>query len=157
MITYSIAIIFGSAAALGLGLLCGRFLTFTVNITLPPDYQYLDPQTPEFRRGGFWLGLMECMLFFTSFWLGEHVLAGGWLIFKVAAKWAVWQHVTRMPSDRISNDPKTDLEFRSKVGSLQLGRFLNGTLYNGCCGVIGYVVARVVLVWIDYMRYRGKF
>lgn len=149
MITNSIAILAGLIVSIFLGLLCGPFVKFSVNIEIPPEYKFLDPQSPEYRSGGFWLGLMECALFFASFWLGDYIIAGAWLTFKVAAKWAAWQHVIQMPT-RISTDDQTDFELRNKVGSLQLGRFLNGTLYNGFCGMIGFIVSKAVLTYMMY-------
>jgi hypothetical protein len=117
----------------------------TISVKLPEEFAFLDPDTNEYRTGGKWLGLLECLLFFASFWLREYLIAGGWLTFKLGAKWAAWQHVIKMPETMSQDDSKKDLRVRNAIGSIQLARFLNGTLFNAFCGMVGAVIAGIVL------------
>jgi hypothetical protein len=87
--------------------------------------------------GGQQLGVLERLLFFASFLLGEYTIAGGWLVFKAAAKWAAWQHIARLPD---SGDSLA-VQDRISTSSRLLGRFLNGTLYNALCACMGVVAA----------------
>jgi hypothetical protein len=95
--------------------------------------------------GGKQLGVLERVLFFGSLGLGRYEVAAGWLAFKVAAKWASWQHITRMPDKIFPNDVARDVEYKNMVGSRVLGRFLIGTLYNILCAAIGWIVGTIVV------------
>lgn len=79
----------GLVVAFLLALACPCFLAHTVKVTLPPKYQSLE----NLPSGGRQLGWLESLLFFFSFWSGDYLIAGGWLTFKLGAKWASWQHV----------------------------------------------------------------
>jgi hypothetical protein len=127
-------------ALLGMG--CGFFLKHSVTVRFPPDLEFLEKV--ESGGGGKQLGVLERVLFFGSLWLGRYEVAAGWLAFKVAAKWASWQHITRMPDKLFRDDVSRDVVSKNKIGSRMLGRFLNGTLYNFLCAAIGWIVGTVV-------------
>jgi hypothetical protein len=92
----------------------------------------------EVGGGGKQLGVLERLLFFSSFLLDQYAITGGWLVFKAAGKWAAWQHVVK-----ISEKEPEDLQQRLLLSSRLLGRFLNGTLYNALCASVGVIVAKV--------------
>jgi hypothetical protein len=87
------------------------------------------------------LGIMEALLSFIAVWLAQPVAIGGWLAFKVAAKWATWQHITKMTDVFGPGDPLEKVKTRDIIGSFILSRFLIGTLYNILCGVVGAAVS----------------
>src|SRR5258706_8766840 len=96
------------------------------------------PESPIFRNlhnqtggGGKQLGIFERLMFLASFLFGEYTVAAGWLAFKVATKWAAWQHVTKLP------DNAEQLSDRAQLSSQLYGRFTVGTLYNGFSAGIG--------------------
>ena len=61
-----------------------------------------------------------------------YVIGGGWLVFKLGAKWAAWQHVAKIPEKLQGRD---DFDYA-------LGRFLNGTLYNMFCAAVGVYIGK---------------
>lgn len=151
MTTNWIALSLGILASILLGLGCEPFLQRTIYFKehdgLPEGYEFLNPGHTNYVSGGLYLGLMECLVFFASLAFSEFLVAGGWLSFKLAAKWSTWQHVIKMPDAKlIPDDPKAELKLRNAIGSLQLARFLNGTLYNALCGLVGWGVAFWLLV-----------
>jgi hypothetical protein len=121
----------GLIAALVLGWFCECFLRKSVKAQ--PEIG-----SHEAGGGGKQLGTLERILFFGSFLLAEYSIAAGWLAFKVAAKWASWQHVVRIPD----NDLDPGLKERITLSSRLLGRFLNGTLYNGLCAYVGVAIVQ---------------
>ena len=95
-----------------------------------------------------WLGCLERLLFYFSFWLGAYELAAGWLIFKAASKWEIWQTIIKVP-DRL--DTKSDggckedavqyLGVRNRLGSTTLQRWLIGTLANALIALVATFLA----------------
>jgi hypothetical protein len=83
MLTEIIFVEIGLLLMLALGSACDRFLERSV--TAEPTIGW-----HEAGGGGKQLGVIERLLFFSSFWLGEYAIAGGWLVFKAAGKWAAW-------------------------------------------------------------------
>jgi len=142
MLTDLTAIFGGLLVTIFLGWLCGAFLRRTVTLEYPERFK--DFKESEKGGGGVQLGTLERVLFFAAFWLEQSVFVAGWLTFKVAAKWAVWQHIVRIPEDAKDNDPNY-LSQKRILSSILLGRFLNGTLYNVFCAVIGYASGKFVL------------
>jgi hypothetical protein len=124
-----------------LGWGCNWFLNHSVTVRFPPDLEAF--RGAEKGGGGKQLGVLERVLFFGSLWLGRYEIAAGWLAFKLGAKWATWQHITRMPEKIVPNDIAKDIEIRTIVSSRVLGRFLNGTLYNILCAAIGWIIGTV--------------
>jgi hypothetical protein len=59
-------------------------------------------------------------------------------VFKVAGKWATWQHIAKLPD----NPDRQEVRDRAVFSSYVLGRFHNGTLYNGLCGAVGAYIGR---------------
>ena len=56
-------------------------------------------------------------------------IAAAWLAFKVAAKWAAWQHVSKIPERRMElADSYLNLPERLQFSKYLLGTFMNGTL-----------------------------
>ncbi len=120
------------------GWFCECFLKRSVTAPLP-----LSGQVIQGTGGGKQLGTLERLLFYLSFGFDAHTIAAGWLAFKVAAKWAAWQHLVKLPDNNI------ELRERSTLSSYVLGRFLNGTLYNGLCAFIGLAVAQLTRHWFS--------
>jgi hypothetical protein len=133
MSTQTIFVGLGLLITLLMGLLCEYFLTKSV--TAKPKAEFA---RHEVGGGAYQLGVLERILFFVSFLLGENTLAAGWLGFKVAAKWASWQHVVKI------SEKNTTPRERIIISSRLLGRFLNGTLFNGLCAAVGVMVAKVI-------------
>ena len=94
----------------------------------------------EEHGGGPFLGFLERILFFVSFWQSA-LLGGAWLAFTLGAKWKVWEQIIKVPgtSDGQEIEERKYAE-REQLGSRVLGRFLNGTLWNLICGMIGTAV-----------------
>jgi hypothetical protein len=88
------------------------------------------------------LGTMERLLFFAAIWLAQSGALVAWLGFKVAAKWAAWQHIVQLPDDFGPQDSITEqVKTRDTIASYILSRFLIGTLYNVLAGALGAGVA----------------
>ncbi|HXG49913.1 MAG TPA: hypothetical protein VNN77_00720 [candidate division Zixibacteria bacterium] len=121
-----------------LGLLSAEFLNATVRVELPERYKSL--AALEQKGGGAYLGLLERVLFFIAFWLGQHLLAVGWLGFKVAARWATWAVLIRPPDAGQIDAFRDSVDLSARL----LGRFLNGTLYNILCAAVGFVIGKFV-------------
>jgi len=72
--------------------------------------------------GGPYIGSLELLLSVLAFSFGAETLVAGWLAFKLASKWAAWQHVVQVP-ERLSAMP--DLQWhgvRSAMGNFILIR-----------------------------------
>jgi hypothetical protein len=97
--------------------------------------------------GARYVGYLECVLFYSAFWLGQGGLViGGWLAFKAATKWAAWQHVIRLDAiPGIFHNPIHELQYRNRFGTRLASKLLIGTLYNILSGISGYVVAKFIL------------
>jgi hypothetical protein len=151
----SLAVGVGILVTAALGSLCGSFLATSVTVNFPAEFE--DFEESEKGGGGKELGILERVLFFAAAWLDAYVIAAGWLTFKVAAKWASWQHITKIPETLkqeytkgghityLNITERQYLDARRRLGSHLLGRFLNGTLYNIFCAGVGYVVGNVLL------------
>jgi hypothetical protein len=149
----SLAIGCGIVVTALLGRLCGSFLDVSVTVKFPDEFEEFEES--EKGGGGKELGILERLLFFGSAWLEAYVIAGGWLTFKVAAKWASWQHVTKIPEELKDEDERKYMDARRKLSSHLLGRFLNGTLYNVFCAGVGWVVGSFLLGY--YRHTYGRF
>lgn len=97
----------------------------------------------EDERSASVLGFLERIIFFAAFFSNAGLVAAGWLAFKVASKWQVWEHIIQLPKEFPCEDPLERLRVRTEWGSLLLSRFLMGTLYNVFCGLAGAAVARI--------------
>ena len=68
-----------------------------------------------------------------------YMIITGWLAFKVASKWAAWQHIVRVP-ESMEGFPQRDwLRARWAWGSYQFTRFIVGTAANIVAGFLGRV------------------
>jgi len=119
------------------------------------EWAVADRKVPEVRRGSstvapihwtrsprgpFVLGLAESTLFYASFVAGAPELAGAWLIFKTAAKWASWQHIMLMPQELSDVDDIEYLDYRHSFSTKMVTVFVLGTMFNILAGATGYVV-----------------
>ena len=96
--------------------------------------------------GPLMLGVLEAAVLYGACWQGAWALAGGWLLFKAASKWASWQHVMKLPEKvEVQSDAwNADyLRFRWAWSSQQLVAFLFGTLANVAAALVGVMVARL--------------
>jgi hypothetical protein len=133
----------GLVVTVALGFLYGPFLEKSVTIELPNQFEEL--RDAEKNAGGAQLGTLERLVFFASLWLPDaYVFGGGWLVFKLGAKWAAWQHIAKIP-ERLQrrNDFDYALE-RFQLSCRLLGRFLNGTLYNMFCAAVGVYIGKAL-------------
>ena len=98
--------------------------------------------------GGKWIGFMERALIFTVLFWGEekgYMIITGWLAFKVASKWAAWQHIVRVP-ESMEGFPQRDwLRARWAWGSYQFTRFIVGTAANIVAGFFGAGVGKIIV------------
>ena len=132
-----ITVTIGLIITVCIGLFCEPFLRKAVTVPRPkifPEQNKFWPQIP---------GLLECVIFFAAFWSTQHLIAAAWLMFKVGAKWAAWQHLIKA-LDKIEGDPLTGLKTKNELGSFLLNRFLSGTLYNIVSGLTGVAVAPII-------------
>lgn len=111
------------------------------------------PHGLEFMREGFgrpgplMIGVLEAATLFVAFSQEAWALAGGWLVFKAASKWASWQHVMKIPESLQPPGEPLDVEylrFRWAWSSDQLVAFLFGTRANIAVAIAGFVVAEGV-------------
>ena len=86
-------------------------------------------------EAGKWLGVLERILAFFSFYVDAYGVIGGWLAFKLGSKWQVWASVIKMPE----KDEFSYLRARQRWGSWLHTRFLIGTL---CNVLVGFILAR---------------
>jgi hypothetical protein len=123
------------------GFFCECFLQRSVTADPGPPYSGV----PQEGGGGKELGVLERLIFFSSLWNKDWLnIAGAWLVFKAAGKWAAWQHIVKTPS----TDHPAALRVRIEASARLLGRWLNGTLYNGLCAFCGFAVQKLArYVW----------
>jgi len=96
------------------------------------------------RNPAAWLGMMETALFFVCVWYAAYTLAAGFLAFKLASKWEVWQSILQVPDHLDNVDPLEYLAARNRWASSILQRWMVGTLGNVLCAFVGFGVARVL-------------
>jgi hypothetical protein len=137
------AAIVGLLVTLIVGLPARWFLKNTVTVDSPERFKEWDHA--QSGGGGPTLGLLERTLFFAAFSLQQYILVGGWLAFKVAAKWAAWQHIVRLPEPKDIALLNDHFKFSSRL----LGRFLNGTIFNVFCATVGFLCYTVLLKYIN--------
>jgi hypothetical protein len=88
------------------------------------------------------IGMLECVLFYVSFWFAAWPVAGGWLVFKLGSKWESWQSITKVPEQ--PPEGVTVLEYmgaKNRWGSRVLQNWLLGILLNGMAAFLGVVVS----------------
>lgn len=131
------AVLVGLATTILLGLCSGGLLNFYVTVKHP---ETLKKHDFERKGGGAFLGFLERILFFVSFWHSA-LIGGAWLAFKLGAKWKVWEQIIKVP-DIVVHPSISARKYaeREQLASRVLGRFLNGTAWNLVCGMIGAAV-----------------
>lgn len=153
VLTQLIAIGSGLLIAQVLGMWCKCFLCRSVTATVP-NFMRLEPR--EENGGSRELGTLEVLVFFASMSLREYTVAGAWLIFKVAAKWAAWHHITQLPRETpISASPTVNADDaergfreRRRFSNYSLGRFTNGTLYNIVAAGTGVMIENAISTYL---------
>jgi len=98
---------------------------------------------PPNENAGRWIGRLELVIFFISFWLRSYEIAGAWLLFKVGSKWEVWTNLVRIPSELPRAEPLSYLRARYQWSSRVFERFLIGTASNLLVAALGVAAARV--------------
>jgi hypothetical protein len=150
-----IAIGTGLLVAQVLGTWCKCFLCRSVTATVPKSIRLNRRQENDGSRQ---LGTFEVLLFFTSVSLGEYSIAGAWLAFKVAAKWAAWQYIAQKPHETLNSIDRTThahdvylgLRERLRLSNYLLGTFINGTLYNIVAAGIGGIIENLILTVLPH-------
>jgi hypothetical protein len=150
-----IAIGTGLLIAQVLGTWCKCFLCGSVTATVPKSIRL---NRGEESGGSRQLGTFEVLLFFTSISLSEYTIAGAWLVFKVAAKWAAWQCIAQIPRETLNSSDLTtnggdvylSLRERLRLSNYLLGNFLNGTLYNVVAAGIGGMIENLILTALPH-------
>lgn len=94
------------------------------------------------RSAGRVLGLLERLLFFAAFSARAPEIVGGWLAFKVASKWNVWDTIVAVPDTLPGADPLDYLAARLDWASRQLMGFLIGTILNVLIAYVAHLVFR---------------
>lgn len=88
------------------------------------------------------LGLLERIVFFGAMWVGKHEVIAGWLAFKVASKWAIFNYIIKFPDELEGVSKISYLVARRKLGSLRMMTFLIGTLANVVAAGCGLLVGK---------------
>ncbi len=99
------------------------------------------------KSSGLLLGALESTLLFAAIWTRAEVVVGGWLAFKLAAKWEAWSHIVSPSTTALPfpDDELRSLWARHGWGVQLLRRFLLGTLWNLLGAGAGVLVGRYVL------------
>jgi hypothetical protein len=117
-----------------LGLAVGPLLrraTSSIDLTVPSgiDKALWNKLTGESGVGS-WIGFFERLLLLAGFWIPVYTIIGGWLAFKLAAKWEVWKDIHQVPATLKGTPEFEYFVARHQLGSLMFTRFLMGTLAN---------------------------
>jgi len=115
-----------------LGLLVGPIVRKLTD-HIPPDGAW----NHDVLGAGRPTGLLETIIYMLSIISGNPIFIGGWLVFKVAAKWENWAHVVRLPELKTLDLNSTEFENRARFGSWLHSRFVIGVLLNILVSIIG--------------------
>jgi hypothetical protein len=148
-----IAIGTGLLVAQVLGMWCKCFLCRSITATVPNSMR-LEPR--QENGGSRELGPLEILVFFASISLQEYAIAGAWLAFKVAAKWAAWQHITQLPRETPisanttlnADDAYHQFRERRRFSNYSFGRFISGTLYNIVAAGTGGMIENAISTYL---------
>lgn len=72
--------------------------------------------------------------------MGQYIMVGGWLAFKMAAKWESWKNIVQVPDNLDGVTPLNWFKAREALGSYMFARFLIGTLLNLLIGLVSAYV-----------------
>lgn len=109
---------------------------------LPPPKGISDAEwtetttTSKNRTGPTWVGRLERALFYLAFWMKSPELAGGWLIFKAAAKWEVWGNIIKVPEKLEGSNGLDYLGARHRWATRVLQTWLVSTMANALSGLL---------------------
>ena len=103
------------------------------------------------EKGSRYLGYLERTILFLSLAIGKYEIAGGWLAFKLAAKWQSWDQVVQIPQ-KLSPlmDDVQFLHVRHIWGTRLLNTFLVGTAANIVAAFIGQIFSVVINFLINH-------
>lgn len=109
---------------------------------------------PHAAKGNRMLGIVERVLYFACIVMGAQTALAGLLAFKVASKWAVWQHIEKVP-ETFSEDAShfENWKARDALATRYLQEFMIGTFGNLLVALTGYVTAPVVVSLYWWMIY----
>ena len=102
---------------------------------------------------GKWLGRVEILIFIMSIWFGFEAIILGWLAFKVATKWEVWQNVIQTPA-QLKDESGKDIDAleylaaRRRFASYTFMRFLIGTGGNLLVAAAGVLIGRLLIEFL---------
>lgn len=103
----------------------------------------------EDRTGPKWVGRLERTIFYVAFWMKSPELAGGWLVFKSAARWEVWGNIIKVP-EKLDNQNALDyLGTRHKWGTRLLQTWLVSTMANALSGLLAAALAITIHQFLD--------
>ena len=100
------------------------------------------------ESAGKWLGGLERLLFFLGIWFDASAIIVGWLAFKVATKWEVWQNLIQVPVSMKGIDEVEYLAARRRWASHIFMRFLVGTIGNLLAAALAVLAARLIVMAI---------
>ena len=78
-----------------------------------------------FPEGGELIGAIERVIFFLALILTAPIVIGFWLAFKMASKWAEWQHIVQ-----VNKEGNIKLALRRELGNYEFTRSMVGTGVN---------------------------
>ena len=87
---------------------------------------------------GEFVGAVERVLFFLALVAGQGIVIGFWLAFKVASRWAEWQHIVQLDKKVI------ELPMRRELGNYVFARFIIGTGLNLILAILLWGVYRLL-------------
>jgi hypothetical protein len=156
-----IQIIVGIVVTLLLGESVRRLLNFAIPRPNRPTYFNKMVWDAMYKPddAGRWIGRFERLLILMSFWIDTYAIIGGWLAFKLAAKWEAWRNVIKIPETLDEGIAPTEgvvpslawYEARVTYGSWLLSRFLVGTVLSVLIGAVGAYAGKHSLEFADWL------
>jgi len=101
----------------------------------------------EKRKLNKYIGFLESILFFFCFYIDKPELIGGWLTFKLASKWEVWNTIMKIP-EKLDDDKIPQIEYigaKNEIAWFTLQRWLFGTLANIVAALFGLVGSAIII------------
>ena len=94
--------------------------------------------SPSSTEGEF-IGAVERVLFFLALVAGQGLVIGFWFAFKIASKWAEWQHIVQVDKEDIK------LPMRKELGNYIFSRFIIGTGFNLILAILLWGIYRLLV------------